>query len=140
MDVDYRIKANSPTYRDGSVNSGKIPAAGDQSTVEERRNLSVHGEQQPQLVLDGDFTSDPVSSEATHGDTVGRIECLPAHVDYRALAEQRRRVRWHESERADDLIQRAYCAVASPKAPALERAAFEQTVRADLVERDWRGA
>ena len=60
MDVDYRIKANSPSNRDGNVDAWKIPAAWDQSTVEERRILAVHFEQQLQLVLDGEFTSDLV--------------------------------------------------------------------------------
>src|SRR5213595_1727040 len=86
MEVDYRIKANSPTYRDGNVDAGKIPAAGHQSTVEERRILAVHFEPQLQLVLDGEFTSDLVSPEAAHGDAVGRVECQPADVDYRELA------------------------------------------------------
>src|SRR5881392_2934667 len=104
MDVDYSIKANSPAYRDGNVNAGKIPAAGDQPTVEERRILAVHFEQQLQLVLDGEFTSDLVSPETAHGDAAGRIECQPAHVDYRELAEQRRRVQWHQGERACDWI------------------------------------
>ncbi len=140
MDVDYRIKANSPTNRGGNVDAGKIPTAGDQPAVEERRILAVHFEQQLQLVLDGDFTSDFVSPEAAYGDTAGRIECQPAHVDYRELAEQRRRVQWHQGERAYDRIKRADGAVASLKAPALERAVCKQTVRVDLVERNWRGA
>src|SRR5216117_2837477 len=140
MEVDYRIKANSSTYRDGNVDAGKIPAAGDQPAVEERRILAVHFEQQFQLVLNGKFTSDLVSPEAAHGDAVGRIECQPAHVDYREVAEQQRRVQWHQGERAYDRIKRADGAVASFKAPALKRAAFEQTVRVDLVERNWRGA
>src|SRR5437773_12301027 len=105
MDVDYRIKANSPTNRDGNVDAGKMPAAGDQPTVEERRILSVHFEQQLQRMLDGDFTSDLVNPEAAHGDRVGRIECQPAYVDYRELAAQRRRVRSHARERADLEIQ-----------------------------------
>src|SRR6266496_1379387 len=104
MEVDYRIKANSATNRDGNVDAGKIPAAGDQPTVKERRILAVHFEQQLQLVLDGEFTSDLVSPETAHRDAAGRIECQPARVDYRELAEQRRRVQWHERERADDLI------------------------------------
>ena len=41
---------------------------------------------------------------------------------------------------AYDRIKRADSAVASLKATALERAAVEQTVRVDLVERNWRGA
>src|SRR5216117_1836992 len=128
MEVDYRIKANSSTYRDGNVDARKIPAAGDQPAVEERRILAVHFEQQLQLLLDGEFTSDPVGPEAAHGDTFGSIERQPAHVDYRELTEQRRRVQWHQGERAYDRIKRADGAVASFKAPALKRAAFEQTV------------
>src|SRR5216117_3207238 len=131
MDVDYRIKANSPTNRGGNVDAGKIPAAGDQPAIEERRLLAVHFEQQLQLVLNGEFTSDLVSTEAAHGDAIGRIECQPAHVDYRELAEQWRRVQRHQGERAYDRIKRADGAVTSLEAPALERAAVEQRVRVD---------
>src|SRR5439155_27326035 len=131
MDVDYCSKANSPANRDGNVDAGKIRAAGDQPAVEVRRILAVHFERQLQLVLDGEFTSELVSPEAAHGDAVGRIECQPAHVDYREVAEQQRRAQRHQGERAYDRIKRADGAVASFKAPALKRAAFEQTVRVD---------
>src|SRR5438477_6695498 len=98
MDFDYRIKANSPIDRDPNVDTWKIPAAGDQPTVEGSRILGVHFEQQLQLVLDGEFASDLVSSEAAHADTMGRIECPPAHVNHRELLEERRGVQWHECE------------------------------------------
>src|SRR6266576_2234321 len=139
-DVDYRVKANRPTDRDANVNAGKTPAAGDQRTFERSRILTGHVQQQLQLLLDGEFASVLVSSEAANGDSARRIEGQPAHISYRELAEQRRRVQRHEVERADDLIKRAEGAVASLKTAALERAACEQTVRVDLGERHWRGA
>src|SRR5438552_4068865 len=114
MDVDYRIKANSTTYRDGNVDAGKIPAAGDQPAVEalltvhrdsyfdvgERRRprhqaavemlhlVTTHLEIKGELLLERELAADFVRATSGSGGVASASRHEPVHVRDRVGVKQ----------------------------------------------------